>query len=141
MGFIFGPISYETIYARIYQDKQQGGDLHRHLRHKIKSYKNRSLQNDCRGQIKGAVSTEQRPAIVEQRVRIGDWELDTVIGKASVSVLVTMVKRYSRCTIIAKAANRSHHDVSMTIMTSSSDIETSFTPSPSTTKRNFSTTP
>ena len=110
------PISHETIYTRIYRDKQQGGDLHRHLRHKIKSYKNRSLQNDRRGQIKGAVSIEQRPAVVDQRVRIGDWELDTVIGKASGSVLVTMVERYSRFTIIAKAASRSAYDVSMAIM-------------------------
>ena len=42
--------------------------------------------------------------------------LDTVIGKASGSVLVTMVERYSRFTIIAKAASRSAYDVSMAIM-------------------------
>ncbi|MDC0302611.1 IS30 family transposase [bacterium] len=109
-------ISHETIYARIYRDKRHGGELHRHLRHKVKSYKNRSLQNDRRGQIKGAVSLERRPEIVDLKARIGDWELDTVIGKASGSVLVTMVERYSRFTIIAKASNRSAEEVSMAIM-------------------------
>ncbi|MDC1206881.1 IS30 family transposase [Akkermansiaceae bacterium] len=109
-------ISHETIYARIYEDKRQGGTLHQHLRHKVKSYKNRSLQNDRRGQIKGAVSIEERPEVVDQRARIGDWELDTVIGKASGAVLVTMVERYSRFTIIAKAASKSADHVSMAIM-------------------------
>lgn len=111
------PISHETIYARIYQDKRHGGELHRHLRHKVKSYKNRSLQHDRRGQIKGAVSIEQRPEVVDLRSRIGDWELDTIVGKASGSVLVTIVERYSRFTIIAKACNRSAAAVSMVIMT------------------------
>jgi IS30 family transposase len=110
-------ISHETIYARIYADKRHGGELHQHLRHKVKSYKNRSLQNDRRGQIKGAISIEERPEVVDLRTRIGDWELDTVIGKASGSVLVTMVERYSRFTIIAKAPSRSAVDVSMAIMT------------------------
>lgn len=36
-------ISHETIYARIYGDKRHGGELHQHLRDKVKSYKNRSL--------------------------------------------------------------------------------------------------
>ncbi|MEJ6634633.1 MAG: IS30 family transposase [Akkermansiaceae bacterium] len=110
-------ISHETIYVRIYRDKRHGGELHRHLRHKVKSYKNRSLQNDRRGQIKGAISIEERPEIVDLKGRIGDRELDTVIGKASGSVLVTMVERCSRFTIIAKAANRSAEEVSMAIMT------------------------
>ncbi|MDA7643387.1 helix-turn-helix domain-containing protein [Akkermansiaceae bacterium] len=39
-------ISHETIYARIYADKGYRGELYQHLRHKVKSYTNRSLQND-----------------------------------------------------------------------------------------------
>lgn len=74
------------------QSKRQGGELHCHLRHKVKSYKNRSLKNDRRGQIKGAISIEERPEVVDLRTRIGDWELDTIVGKASGSVLVTMSK-------------------------------------------------
>lgn len=110
-------ISHETIYARIYQDKARGGQLHQHLRHRVKSYKNRNLKNDRRGQIKGAVSIEKRPQVVDLKTRIGDWELDTIVGKASGSVLVTMVERYSRYTMIAKALNRSAQEVSMAIMT------------------------
>jgi IS30 family transposase len=46
------------------------------------------------------VSIEQRPAIVEQRKRLGDWEGDTVIGKKSRYALVTLVERMSRFTLI-----------------------------------------
>ena len=36
-----GKVSHETIYQHIYQDKKVGGDLHRHLRHRCKSYRQR----------------------------------------------------------------------------------------------------
>ncbi|MDB4404518.1 IS30 family transposase, partial [Akkermansiaceae bacterium] len=61
--------------------------LHIHLRHKIKSYRNRNLAQDNRGRIPNAISIENRPAVVDERSRLGDWEMDTVIGKASSSVL------------------------------------------------------
>lgn len=109
-------ISHETIYQLIYQDKREGGQLHQHLRHKIKSYRNRSHDNHRRGQIKDAVSIEQRPAVVAQRSRIGDWELDTIIGRPSGSVLVTIVERRSRLTLITKAASKSADEVSIAIM-------------------------
>jgi len=109
-------ISHETIYLRVYADKQVGGELHTHLRHKIKSYRNRSLTQDNRGRIPNAVSIDKRPAVVEERSRLGDWEMDTIIGRASGSVLVTMVERLSRYTIIAKVPNKTAHAVAMAIM-------------------------
>jgi len=109
-------ISHETIYRRIYDDKAAGGKLHTHLRHKVNSYRNRSLTQDKRGQIKNATSIEKRPAIVEERSRLGDLEMDLIIGKPSKSALVTMVDRKSRYTIIAKVPNKTAHAVSMKIM-------------------------
>ncbi len=46
-----------------------------------------------RGSIPNRVSIEQRPALVGQTVRIGDWELDTVHGKNNAAVMLTMVER------------------------------------------------
>ena len=109
-------ISHETIYLRIYADKKLGGDLHTHLRHQMKSYRNRSLTQDKRGRIPNAISIDDRPAVVDERSRLGDWEMDTVIGKASGSVLVTMVERKSRYTIIAKVPNRTADAVAKAIM-------------------------
>ncbi len=36
---------------------------------------------DKHGQIRNKVSIDEQPEVVEQKKRIGDWEIDTVIGK------------------------------------------------------------
>lgn len=72
-------IIHETIYQRIYKDLRRQGELYQHLRHKVKSYKNRSLKNDKRGQIANQTSIEQRPDEVDLRLSIGHWEIDTIM--------------------------------------------------------------
>ncbi len=98
-------VSHEWIYQYIYADKRAGGDLHKHLRCQKKRRK-RYGSYDRRGQIPDRVSIEQRPAIVEQRKRLGDWEADTVIGQKSRYALVTLVDRKSRFTLIRKIEHR-----------------------------------
>ena len=109
-------MSHETIYLRIYADKNNGGEIHSHLRHKINSYRDRSLTQDNRGRIKGATSIEKRPSVVDERSRIGDWEMDLVIGKVSGPALVTMVERKTRYTLIAKVPNKTSEAVALQIM-------------------------
>ncbi|MDP1679340.1 MAG: hypothetical protein Q8L02_04345 [Candidatus Nitrotoga sp.] len=46
--------------------------------------------------IKNRVSIDERPEIVDQKTRIGDWEGDTVIGKNHKGGLVTLAERKSR---------------------------------------------
>jgi len=98
-------VSHEWIYQHIYADKRGGGDLHQHLRSQKKRRK-RYGSYDRRGQIPDRVSIEQRPSIVDQRKRLGDWEADTVIGKKSRYALVTLVDRRSRFTLIKKINHR-----------------------------------
>jgi IS30 family transposase len=43
--------------------------------------------------IPNRVCITERPSIVEDKSRIGDWECDTVIGQDRKSVLVTVVDR------------------------------------------------
>lgn len=49
---------------------------------------------------------DQRPPIVEERTRVGDWEMDTVIGRTGGPVLVTMVERRSRFTLIRLVSSK-----------------------------------
>ena len=61
---------------------------------------------DRRGEIKNRVSIDERPKIVEKRERLGDWELDTVIGKNHKGALVTIVDRCSLKTLIKKVPSK-----------------------------------
>ncbi len=96
-------IRYESIYQYVLADKQAGGTLYRHL-HCQKKCKKCYGTYSRRGQIPHQVSIEQRPAVVDNRNRFGDWEL--VIGKQHRQVLVTLVERKSRLTFIAKVVRK-----------------------------------
>jgi IS30 family transposase len=95
-------VSHETIYQFILEDKENGGTLYKHLRHSGKKRKKRYGSSDRRGQIKDRVSIDQRPKSIEKRDRIGDWEIDLVIGKNHKGAIVTIVDRLSLMTLIAK---------------------------------------
>ncbi len=96
-------ISHERIYQHIWQDKEDGGVLYMHLRRQGKKYQSRgSNGKTSRGSIKNPVSIEERPDIVEEKGRFGDWEIDTVIGKNHQGALVTIVERTTLFTAIAR---------------------------------------
>jgi IS30 family transposase len=109
-------VSHETIYQYIYRDQKQGGGLHTHLRHRIKSYRKRGSGRERRGRLKDQIMIDQRPPVVDERSRLGDWEMDTMIGIPGGPVLVTMVERYSRYTVIELAASKEALNVSGAIL-------------------------
>ena len=86
-------VSHEWIYRFIATDKQGGGELYTHLRHRRKRYRKRYGSHDRRGQLRNRGSITERPAEVETRERLGDWEADTVHGVGG--NLVTLVERKS----------------------------------------------
>jgi len=98
-------ISHEWIYQYLLKDKHAGGNLHEHLRCQ-KKRKKRYGSCDRRGTLKNRVSIEQRPAIVEKRERLGDWEVDTIIGKGHKQAIVSLVDRVSRMTLLKKVDRR-----------------------------------
>jgi transposase, IS30 family len=100
-------ISHETIYQRILEDKHAGGNLYSHLRCKKKRKKRYGSARSTRGTIPDRIDINQRPAIVESRKRIGDWEGDTIIGSHTRgAVIASMVERKSRYTVLAKSKNK-----------------------------------
>lgn len=86
-------VSHERLYQYIWADKKKGGDLYTYLRHKSKRYRHRGHKKDKRGQIVGRIGIEHRPAIVEDRKRFGDLEIDTIIGKDHKGAIVTINDR------------------------------------------------
>lgn len=108
-------ISHETVYKRIYADKQRGGDLVKHLRCQKVYRKRYGSGQQRRGMIKNRVSIDLRPDIVDQKTRIGDWEGDTVIGKGHQGALVTLVDRCSRYTLVRRVDSKHTKGVCATI--------------------------
>lgn len=108
-------ISHEWIYHYILQNKANGGDLYRHLRCQKKRRKRYGSYNR-RGQLIDRVSIEERPAIVDKRSRLGDWELDTIIGKGHQQAIVSLTERKSRYTLIQKVKRKTAQCVSDTII-------------------------
>lgn len=100
-------LSHERIYQHIWADKASGGELHTHLRRQGKKYQKRCNGKRSRGQIRNRTGIEERPGIVDAKSRIGDWEIDTVIGKGHSGALVTIVERATQFTLVANVPNKS----------------------------------
>lgn len=98
-------ISHEWIYHHILVDKQAGGDLYKHLRCQKKRRK-RYGTYDRRGKLPNCRSIEERPARVNTRKRLGDWEVDTLLGKPQKHAMLTLTERKSRFTLIGKVPRR-----------------------------------
>ncbi len=97
-------VSHERIYQYIYQDKQQGGVLYRHLRSQKKRRK-RYGRYDRRGHLPARRSIAERPKIVAEKRRLGDWEADTIIGRNHQQAIVSLVERKSKLTRLARVTH------------------------------------
>lgn len=95
-------ISHQTIYNYVKHDKSCGGKLYKLLPHKGKKYNYRA-SGKC-SNIPNRVDISERPAIIEQKKRVGDWEADTIIGKkdGSYRCLLTLVERKTKYTFVRK---------------------------------------
>ena len=110
-------LSHERIYQHIWADKRLGGDLYTYLRQAHKQRRKKYGSTDKRGQICNRVSIEQRPDIVDEKSRIGDWEIDTVIGQNHKGALVTIVERKSKFTVLQQVETKQAEGVTMATIT------------------------
>lgn len=100
-------ISHETVYQYVWRDKGKGGLLHKHLRNQGRRYRKRGSSKDNRGIITGRIGIERRPPIVDQKARVGDMEIDLVIGKNHKHPILTVVERKSGMAWLRKVADKS----------------------------------
>lgn len=102
----FDCVSIERIYQFIWDDKKQGGNLYQHLRTQGKRYRKRGASKDKRGQIVGRVGIENRPIEVAEKERLGDFEIDLIIGKDHKGALLTANDRVTGISKIKKIASK-----------------------------------
>ncbi len=86
-------VSKERLYQDIWDDKKKGGNLYKHLRTKGKRYRKRGELKGSRGIIRDRVDIDLRPKDVEAKERIGDLEIDLVVGKDHKGALLTINDR------------------------------------------------
>ena len=84
-------VSCERIYQFIREDKLAGGSLWKHCRHKLK-HRKRPVGGK-KIVIPDKVSIDERPAVINEKQRFGDWEIDTVVGPENNGAIITAVER------------------------------------------------
>ena len=117
-------ISFVHIYNYVYSDRRQGGTLHTHLRFYNKKRRVK-YGTRCSNGLKNRVSISQRPDIVEEKNRVGDFEMDTIIGKGKNGAITTMVDRASGFVKISIPTTKKAEDIekeSLRLLTPHKDI-------------------
>ena len=102
------PLSHEWIYQWIWECKhsnrkenQEYEQLYCYLKHG-KRRRKRGNRKDRRGIIPNRVSIELRPLVIDKRERLGDIEVDLMMGKNHKGSLLVMTDRASLFTRIRK---------------------------------------
>lgn len=115
-------VSHETIYRWIWAMKhsekrkdQPYKLLFRDLRHGRRRRK-RGNYHDNRGCIPDRVSIEKRPAIVEKRKRLGDVEVDLMLGKNHQPGLLVITDRASLRTSLVKLSTKASKPIAKSII-------------------------
>lgn len=101
-------VSHERIYQYIRKDKVNGGGMYKFLRHKLK-HRNRPVSGKHEV-IKNKVSIEDRPEVINNKERFGDWEIDLIVGKNNKGAMVTIVERKTALIMIRKLKNGKNAD-------------------------------
>jgi len=116
------PLSHEWIYQWIWeckhtkrQENQEYKQLYTYLKHG-KRRRKRGNRKDRRGIIPNRVSIEQRPQIINKRERLGDIEVDLMMGKNHQGSLLVMTDRASLFTRIRKMHSKNADQMAKAIM-------------------------
>lgn len=86
-------VSHEAIYQYIWNDKKEGGEMYKHLRRRGRHKGKRGSQYAYRGMIPNRVDIDERPKIVDEKLRFGDLEGDLIIGKDHKGAILTLNDR------------------------------------------------
>ena len=110
-------VSHETLYKWIWNCKhgnrkadRKDKQLYLYLAHGRRRRK-RGLRRDTRGVIQNRVSIEQRPSIVERRKRLGDIEVDLMMGKNHKGALIVMTDRATLKTKLKKVEGKDSREI------------------------------
>jgi IS30 family transposase len=94
-------VSPQTIYSWLKQD-----ELRKHWESLLRRRGKRPCRRKNAAPTSDAARIKNRPEVIEQRLRLGDFEGDTVLGPPGTGGLATLVDRKSRFTIVVKIQSK-----------------------------------
>ena len=97
-------ISPQTICRHIWADKKNGGEVYNFWRTKGRKYRSRGRKKAIGG----------RSRIDDEKSRIGNGEIETVIGQNHQPAFVTIIERKSKLTVMKKVENQTAELVAVT---------------------------
>ena len=109
-------VSHEVIYQHVWKDKHNGGSLYKQLRHSGKKYNKRSKATAGRGCIPNRIDIDERPKIVEEKIRLGDVEIDLIVGTGQSGAIVSIVDRVSKLTLLKKVSGKTAEEVTEALL-------------------------
>lgn len=104
-------VSHESIYQYIKRDKRAGGVLYLSLRHGRRRRKKRFAVPRVRADILFRKNIRERPKVISERKREGDWERDLVFGDSRKSALLTFIERKTLYALLVKVESKSPKEI------------------------------
>jgi IS30 family transposase len=105
-------VSHEYVYALLHRDKKRGGTLYRLLKRFGKRKQRlsaRAYRKPCAAADRPSI--EDRPAIVDKRARLGDYEADLIVGYRQSGYVLSVIDRRSRATVLRRVQTKRMHTV------------------------------
>jgi transposase, IS30 family len=90
-----GSLGTETVYRYLLRDRSSGGELWKNLRHSCSRRKPRFPHPRWPRSIPRHAA-ENRPKVIDERRRKGDFERDLIVGKGRSGYLMTLVDRKTK---------------------------------------------
>ena len=111
VGLISHEAIYQFVYAQVYRNgygyvKPGHEDLRPYLRRKQKRRQKKGMRKSQRIFKPKGISIDERPAIVDARARIGDWEGDTVESCNHKPGVNTLLERKTGLFLITRVENK-----------------------------------
>ena len=108
-------VSHEAIYQYIYAQIHRNGwgelrrnceDLRPYLKRRHKRRRIKGLRRPQRVSRFTGISIEKRPIIADKRVRIGDWESDSIVSFNNMPGLNSLIERKSGLILLTKVPDK-----------------------------------
>lgn len=95
-------ISHTWIYQYVEKDRRENGELSNHMRRGKYTYG----PKDYKGKILNRTTIAERPDVINDRKRLGDYEIDLIVGPKNRGAILTAVDRLSRVCFLTKLTSK-----------------------------------